>query len=146
MRLKNLFTKIGNQKGFDPKEIESYFDNLTQDLLQRSDTLQSAFEVTDDEMECLYAYAYTLYQKNNFTESADTFRWLTLLNPFRLKYWMGLGSTLQCLKLFEKALHCYAVASLLDTESKAPHRHAYECYMALGNREEANKALALTKR
>ncbi|MFZ0566327.1 MAG: tetratricopeptide repeat protein, partial [Chlamydiales bacterium] len=83
------------------------------------------------------------YQKDQHEESAISFRWLVILNPFEIKYWMGLAANQQLLDQFEKALHSYAIASLLDQANPLPHYHAYECYESLNHKEDAKKALDL---
>ena len=92
-------------------------------------------------MEELYSEAFRLYEEDNYLESCTAFRWLVLLNPFRMKYWMGLAASLQLFKKYEKALHAYAISTLLECENPYPHFHAYECFVALNNKDEAKKAL-----
>jgi type III secretion system low calcium response chaperone LcrH/SycD len=95
-------------------------------------------------MEEIYDESYRFYQEDLFLEACVGFRWLVLLNPFIEKYWMGLAASLQLLEKYEKALHAYAIAALLDSDSPYPHFHAFECYAALENGEEAKKALELS--
>jgi type III secretion system low calcium response chaperone LcrH/SycD len=126
-----------------PNNLEAYLEDFIPNVLLKSETLQKAFGVSAYEMEEIYCEAYTFYQEDNYLESSTAFRWLVLLNPFHKKYWMGLGASLQLLEKYEKALHAYAAASLLEHENPYPHFHAFECYEALKNREEAEKALNL---
>ncbi len=147
MKLKTLLEKIARERGGDhiPEDLEAYLADFVPNTLLSSETLQIAFGVTHDEMEELYGEAYGFYEQEAYVKAADVFRWLVLLNPFISKYWMGLGACQQLLGLFEKALHSYAVAALLDSLSPYPHFYAFECYEALGDPNEAAKALMLAE-
>ena len=144
MKLKQLIQRIAanRQEEFPfPENLETYLEDFIPNTLLKSETLQRAFEVSSYEMEEIYSEAYRLYDRANYLESSTTFRWLVLLNPFIGKYWIGLAASLQLLEKYEKALHAYAIAALIESENPYPHFHAYECYGALKNREEAKKAL-----
>lgn len=145
MELKKLLEKIAREKGgyFVPEDIDHYLSDFIPDVLYKSGTLQIACDVTDEEMEVLYSEAYNFYDQAKYSQSADAFRWLVLFNPFLSRYWMGLGASQQLLKLYDKALHSYAVAALLDASSPYPHLYAYDCCIALGFQEDAVKALNL---
>jgi|GEM_PF-799712 len=145
--LKELIRRISlsDQENFPfPENLEAYLEDFVPNILLKSETLQKAFGISPYEMEEIYSTAYIHYQEDHFLEACTGFRWLTLLNPFIVKYWMGLAASLQLLEKYEKALHAYAVAALLDSENPYPHFHAYECYVDLDNKEEAEKALDLS--
>lgn len=147
MRLKELLKRLAlnNSKEFPhPENLETYLADFVPNVLLKSETLQVAFAVSSYEMEEIYTEAYAYYQDDNYLESSTAFRWLVLLNPFTAKYWMGLAASLQLLEKYEKALHAYAVAALLDSDNPYPHFHAFECYAALKNKEDAEKALELS--
>jgi len=124
-----------------PDNLEAYLDDFVPNLLLKSETLQRAFAVSDQEMESLYEEAYAFYEQNKFVQAADLFRWLVLLNPYVERSWMGLAACQQLLKLYENALKAYAIATLLDKNDPLPHFHAFECYVALNDHVEALKAL-----
>lgn len=143
MKLKELIAHFTEKEktGTLPENLQTYLDDFIPNVLAKSETLQQAYGITTKEMEELYAKAYEFYQSNKYQEAFSLFRWLLIFNPFIQKYWMGFAASQQLLKLYEGALHGYAVAALLQDENPYPHFHAYECYMSLENREEALKAL-----
>ncbi|MEZ5314848.1 MAG: SycD/LcrH family type III secretion system chaperone [Chlamydiales bacterium] len=146
MRLKALLDRIALQRKEDfpfPEDIESYIEDFIPNHLLKSETLQQAFGITDYEMEKLYEDAYNFYEKNAYQDGLTLFRWLILFNPYAPKYWMGFAAILQLSKAYDKALHAYAVITLLDSNNPYPHFHAYECYSLMENRTEARKALEL---
>lgn len=146
LKLKELIYRISAQQRENlpfPENLEAYLDDFVPNVLLKSGTLQQAFGVTGYEMEEIYCEAYRLYQEDIYIESATAFRWLVLLNPFEAKYWKGLAASLQLLEKYEKALHAYAMAALLDSDNPYPHFHAYECYDSMDLPQEGEKALEL---
>lgn len=144
MKLKQLIERIALQRQEEfpfPDNLEEYLEDFIPNTLLKSETLQQAFALTNYEMEEIYNEAYRFYQEGNYLESSTAFRWLVLLNPFIAKYWTGLAANLQLLKKYEKALHAYAMAALIENENPFPHFHAYQCYEALNNKAEGDKAL-----
>lgn len=148
MRLQELIEKMAQEKGkgaFTPENIEAQIAAFLPDVLMKSETLQIAFEISDDQMEAFYGEAYRFYEEEEYVESANAFRWLVLFNPFVSRYWMGLGASHQLLQSYEKALHNYAVAAMLDSLSPYPHLYAHDCLLALDKHEDAAKALELAE-
>ncbi len=144
MKLKQLITRIGLNRKEEfpfPEDLEAYLEDFVPNTLLKSETLQKAFEVSNYDMEAVYTEAHAFYMKDNYLESATAFRFLVLLNPFVAKYWLGLGASLQLLQKYTKALHSYAIVALLEIKNPYPHFHAFECYLGLGDQQEAQKAL-----
>ncbi len=149
MKLKTLLRRIALQRKEDfpfPDDLESYLADFVPNALLKSESLQRAFGISNYEMEKLYEEAYAYYENEQYLKAVTVFRWLVLFNSYEPKYWMGFAASEQLLERYEKALHAYAVVSLLESENPYPHYHAYECYMLLDNKEDADKALALAKR
>lgn len=139
MKLKE-FIRLGGSCDF-----ETFLDDFIPNTLLKSETLQQAFDISPFEMEQFYADAYNLYEKDEYGEAAVAFRWLVLLNTFEPKYWLGFGACQQILGLWEKALHSYAMASLLEDANPYPHFYAWQCYTALKEPVEAKKAWVLAR-
>lgn len=146
LNLKQLIERIALQRQEEfpfPDNLESYLEDFVPNVLCKSETLQQAFGVTSYEMEGIYHEAYEYYESGRYEDALISFRWLVLLNPFKVDYWMGMGANQQLLTHYEKALHHYAIATLLDSENPLPHYYAYACYCARIDEENAQKALAL---
>lgn len=146
MKLKQLIERIALQRNEEfpfPDNLEAYLEDFVPNVLCKSETLQQAFGVSPWEMEEIYNQAYEYYHADRYEDSTIVFRWLVMLNPFEIRYWMGIGANTQILGKFEKALHHYAIASLLDCENPLPHYHAYECYLSNKDAGNAEKALLL---
>ena len=94
-----------------------------------------------EDSEIVYAAAYGLYEKGDYTRSAGLFTHLVLRNPFEKSSWMGLASAHQMEKKYREALAAWSMIALLNAEDPLPHFHAAECLLSLQDVEEALKAL-----
>lgn len=94
-----------------------------------------------EEEENYYATAFALYERGAYRKASPLFTKLVLANPFSCTYWRALASSKQMGREYEAALHAWALVALLAPEDPLPHFHAAECLFALGEREEAKRAL-----
>ncbi|MFN0064779.1 MAG: SycD/LcrH family type III secretion system chaperone, partial [Chlamydiales bacterium] len=117
--------------------LEDFIPNI----ILKSDTLAIAYGVSKKELEEIYSEGYAFYEEEHLSEASNTFRFLVILDPYIPKFWMGLAATQQLLGDYEKALHSYAMVTLLEKDNPYPHFHASECYRALRNEPEAEIAL-----
>jgi len=97
--------------------------------------------VANPAVETLYTLAYNAYEVGHGEKALDAFRELIVLAPFETRFWMGFAASAQILERYEEALRGWAYVALLEPEDKTPHLHAAECLTALGQHEEAEKAL-----
>lgn len=120
---------------------QEQIQDLVTAVIKGEMTLQEVKGFTDDQMEAIYSIGYNLYESGKYSDAVQVFTWLGIFNPFISKYWLGLGASLQMIKDFENALNAYAVAAITsEPEDPVPHLHAGECYVGMGNLEEARKA------
>jgi len=94
-----------------------------------------------EEQESLYTSAYSLYQTGKFSDAAALFTQLILCDPFVERSWRGLASAQQMDRKYKEALHAWALVALMTSDDPAPHLHAAECLLAIGEKIEALKAL-----
>jgi type III secretion system low calcium response chaperone LcrH/SycD len=123
---------------FGAEHLESVLDLA--DLLSKGATLKSIKGITDEQMEMLYAHAYQLYQTGCYEKASGIFRMLVMHDHWESKYFLGLGATLQMLKLYEKAAEVYSYCFLLDRKNPVAPFQAGKCYMALNDCEKAKSA------
>jgi len=93
--------------------------------------------LTDDEMEALYAIALQEFDAGKFEDAENRFLLLCRLDHYSGKYWLGLGATRQMLKRYKDATLAYALAGIHDGENPVPGLRAAECYLAMGDLENA---------
>lgn len=96
--------------------------------------------------ETIYAAAFGMYERGEYSQSADFFTMLILHDPYEVRFWKGLASSRQMEKKFKEALHAWAIHALLSGQDPMTHFHAAECYLSMGEKEEAKKALALAEK
>lgn len=93
----------------------------------------------------IYTLAYELYEAGRYKEAASVFTRLVLTDPMEENFWRGLASSRQMQRKFEEALHAWSLVALLAERDPQPHFHAAECFFALHDPEEAEKALRLAE-
>ena len=96
---------------------------------------------TDDEIEAAYNVAYNLYQQRKYKDAEKVFTFLMLHEHMDSRFSFGLGGCYQAMGDYEKAIHIYSCAALVDATNPLPAFHACECYMAmkkLGKRQESD--------
>lgn len=98
-----------------------------------------------DEREIIYGAAFAKYQVGEYGSAADFFTQLVMHDPYDIRFWKGLASSLQMKKEYKGALRAWAIFALLSRHDPAGHFHAAECFLSLDDKEEAKKALALAK-
>jgi type III secretion system low calcium response chaperone LcrH/SycD len=125
--------------------IGAFLKEMLQLHFQGEAILQEACGLSNSSLETLYEQAYDSYTKGKGMEAARYFGLLIALNPFQQKFWMGLAASQQLEKKYDKALQAYALAALLDDRDPIPHYHAAQCYLAMGNKKDAIKALELAE-
>ena len=110
---------------------------LDKALNQDGHILKDFAKVTDDEMEAIYAVAIQEFDGAKFADAELRFALLCRLDHFCGKYWLGLGAARQQLKRPKEAIAAYALAGLHDPENPVPGLRAAECYLAVGDLENA---------
>lgn len=94
-----------------------------------------------EDMEAIYATAYTLYDGGRYADAEKVFKALCLFDHMERKHWMGLGSTRQMLKNYQGAIDAYGMAVILNVHDPLAPLQSAECHLALGNVEPAKNAL-----
>lgn len=88
-----------------------------------------------------YAIAFGLYEKGDYRGAVHLFTQLVLTDPFSTCYWEGLASSKQMAREYLAAVHAWSLVALLKDKDPMPHFHAAECFLSMGDKEEALKAL-----
>lgn len=114
-------------------------DEIMQEV---KDLTQEEPRWTDEELDVLYASAFSFYQQGHFEKASKLFMQLTISSPFNVSYWKGLASSLQMEKKWNPALHAWALTALIEDSDPIPHFHAAECLFSSDQKEEAIKALS----
>ena len=104
-------------------------------------TLGELKGISREELEAVYSLGFTHYRTGRYEDASKLFQFLVLFDHLNPKYWLALGAVQQVAKDYKGAIASYAYASFLDLENPKPQLHAAECFLALGDRENAASAL-----
>lgn len=115
---------------------------ITDFLNNHSSEIGSDFpQLSPDSLSLLYVMGYEFYRNGKYEDAKCFFRFLSLVNSFERKYWMGLGACYQMLKSYPEAIECYSAAALQDPMDPYVHQYAADCYFHLNNIDKAKEAL-----
>ena len=125
------------------KEItEAEIEKAAKAFIEDGVTLKETKGISNEELEAVYSLAFSYYNTGKYDEAFKLFQFLVLFDHLNPKFWMGVGAVQQVKKDYKGAIASYCYASFLDISNPKPQLHAAECYVALGDRENALSALA----
>ena len=102
--------------------------------------------LSPDELEAIYSLGYTYYQVGKLDEAEKVFRFVCFMDHLDSKYWLALGAVLQSKRQLDEAVKVYANILLTNMNEPRAYYHIAECKLALGNRAEAQEALAMLEK
>ncbi len=108
---------------------------------EQGGTWQDLLKFDNNTMEAQYKVGFDLYQSADFKKAGGVFSYLTILNPYEEKYWMGLGLSKQSQKLFEEAVVAYLVVEAVTPQNPRPHLNLAQCFHALKESDDVKKHL-----
>ena len=94
-------------------------------------------DISDETMEAIYSVAYNFYKNEKYEEALKVFKMLGMYDHYNHKYFMGLAGCQQMLQQYSGAIKAYSYAALMDIYDPLAPLHAGECYLALGDFEQA---------
>lgn len=110
--------------------------------LNKGASIGDVCNVTDEQIEGLYALAYNLYTSGNFADAGTVFQALCLYRHKEARFWLGLAGCRQAQDDLKGAIDAYAMAGTVDLlRNPVPFLFAAKCYIQLGDRENAIGAL-----
>jgi type III secretion system low calcium response chaperone LcrH/SycD len=104
-------------------------------------SFQEQCSISDETIECFYQCGIRAYEHKNYQEASDVFYVLSSIDYRRHNVWMALGLVEKQLGNPESALSAFIMASVTNMEEPIAFMHAAECYITLGEREEAEKSI-----
>lgn len=108
------------------------------DAIQNGANLADYCNITQDQLENLYAMGFNLYTVGNYQDALTVFEALTLYNNLDIRFWMGLGGARQGLGDYEGAVDAYSMGATIEAfNNPEPFLYCARCFIKLGKREEA---------
>ncbi|WP_347555961.1 tetratricopeptide repeat protein [Robbsia sp. KACC 23696] len=121
------------------EQIEAVVTRLREGL----SSLSLTSRYTRDELDTIYALAWSHLTRRQADTALRLFLFLTDYAPIDATYLMGLGVCLQQLERHRDALATFSWVGVLDADSVEASLRSAECLLALKEREEAERLLDL---
>ena len=123
------------------KITEKQIAEAAEKFIKDGATLKEVRGITNDELEAVYSLGFGYYRTGRFEDAQKLFEFLVLFDHLNAKYWFALGAVQQACRDFQKAVASYGYSSFLDLENPKPQYHAAECFLALGDKDNAASAI-----
>ncbi len=121
--------------------LDKELKDLAKKMFEDGATLAEIKGITSRELNALYQMGLGFYNTGRFDDAEKVFTFLVMFDHLESKYWLAAGAVQQVKKNFEKAKAAYVQAAMLDIHSPKPQYYVAECYLALGQREDALASL-----
>lgn len=115
---------------------------ISADVRGSASTLRDLHAIPDRVMSGIHAYAYEFYQQGRLDEAEAFFRFLCLYDFYNADYAMGLAAVFQLQGRHRQAIDLYGVAMRLGFSDPSPVFHAGQCFLKLGEIEDARECFA----
>ncbi|EBH8768141.1 type III secretion system translocator chaperone SicA [Salmonella enterica] len=106
-------------------------------------TLKDLYDLPQDMMDNLYAYAYNFYNEGQLDKAEIFFRFLSVYDFYNPDYIMGFAAVCQQKKDFQKACDLYAVAFALLKNDYTPVFYTGQCQLMMRKAEKAKQCFEL---
>lgn len=141
VQVKKAVDKVGEaiKKSDESKNVNT----LAQEFMKKGHMPKDVLNLSDREVEGLYAQAYNFYQTGRYKDAIQIFRLLIMLNAYEAKYVLGLGACLHMMKEFKNAIDTYTLCAILDPENPIPYYHMSDCFLEMKDSYSAVVALEM---
>ncbi len=114
------------------------------DALRTNPTFSETYNMNPELLESLYGLAYNFYVSQDYKNSEIIFRALCVYKHNEYRYWMGLAGCKQALEEYAAAVDAYNFAGMVvGMKSPIPLFYSAHCYLRMGDKESALKALGI---
>ena len=110
---------ISDSDFLDPNKMVANASRI-QEHLERGQTLREAMDVSHAVMSEKYAFACSQYIEGDFTTATDVYSYLAILDPYDIRVWLGLGTTLMMQGKVQEGVDCLHLAHTIDPSSSWP--------------------------
>ena len=103
------------------------------------------FDITQEQLEALYALGYARYSEKHYDEAEEIFAFTARLEPLEPKHLKGVASARQARRDYQGALDAWSAAALLGMADTECSYYAAQCLIMMGNKEKAAAAFAVVR-
>ncbi|MEO1774716.1 MAG: hypothetical protein AAFS07_07175 [Pseudomonadota bacterium] len=107
-------------------------------------SLKDVLQLSDEQMEVLYAQAHRLLSSGNAKQAADAFLALIQVDYMEERFYFGFGVANQMLGDFKLAARAYAAFLSFDAQNPDGYLRLGECHLAVDELEHAREAIAFS--
>ena len=123
------------------EELDNEIKDVAKKLFQDGATLGELKGITPRELNAVYQMGLGFYNTGRYDDAEKVFSFLVMVDHLEPKYWLAAGAVQQVKKNFEKAKAAYVQAAMLDIHGPKPQYYVAECYLALGQKDDALASL-----
>ena len=123
------------------EELDNETKDMAKKLFQDGATLGELKGITPRELNAVYQMGLGFYNTGRYDDAEKVFSFLVMFDHLEPKYWLAAGAVQQVKKNFEKAKAAYVQAAMLDIHGPKPQYYVAECYLALGQKDDAIASL-----
>ncbi len=128
--IKKIVSK--NKAGLTPEQLERE-EKAMIDIFEKGMLPAQALGFSQEFLDYVYQFAYSLYQKNQIEEASQLYRWLKRMMPIDQKYTIAL---IQCLiqqKKWLGAISCLMELAYFNLDDPMPFKKMSDCLSELGD-------------
>jgi type III secretion system low calcium response chaperone LcrH/SycD len=140
-QVKKAVNKIAGKVNAAESHKDKNATVLADEFVRNGHMPKDILNLSDQQIEGLYAQAYNFYQTGRFKDALQIFRLLIMLNANEQKYILGLAACQHMLKEFKNAVDAYTLCSILDPESPIAYYHMSDCFLEMKDPYSAIVAL-----
>lgn len=129
----------------DPKQRAKLVDHLAKEW-GSGKSMKEALGIPETQLEHVYSIAYHKYQRGEYDQAADLFRYLMIYDLHCYKYILGFAASLHRKKDYFAASRMYQYATLHAPTDPVPWFHAADCWIHTGEVELADTSLEMVER
>ena len=122
-------------------DLDKDLKDMAKKLFQDGATLGEIKGITPRELNAVYQMGLGFYNTGRYDDAEKVFTFLVMFDHLEPKYWLAAGAVQQVKRNFEKAKGAYVQASLLDIHNPKPQYYVAECFLALGQKDDAVASL-----
>ena len=123
------------------EELDNEIKDVAKKLFEDGATLGELKGITPRELNAVYQMGLGFYNTGRYDDAEKVFSFLVMFDHLEPKYWLAAGAVQQVKKNFEKAKAAYVQAAMLDIHGPKPQYYVAECYLALGQKDDALASL-----
>lgn len=115
--------------------IAKYYEMMCHEFLNNLFSLLEKQDLSEEEMENVYALGYNHFICGNYNKARDVFIKLASFAPSKAYYWRALGAVNQQMKKYDEAIGSYDKAIANDSMELISYIYRAETKILSGNQE-----------